>query len=72
MNTGILTLMDFYRCPHTGQLIESMKSDDKVFCSCGKPNSKCPSEAPHHHVKRFLERVTAEQYLEEKQKNRAR
>lgn len=53
---------DFFRCPHTGRVIEGMKHDDKVMCGCGKPNPRVPTEAPHHHVKRFLERATVDQY----------
>lgn len=28
------SMLDFYRCPYNGRLIEANKGDDKVICKC--------------------------------------
>ena len=55
----------FYRCPTTGRILEQLPGDDKVLCSCGTSNPRCPTEHPGVHVVRFLEQTTAEAYIDE-------
>ncbi len=56
-------LLDFFRCPNSGRVIDGAKHDDKVLCGCGVPNPRVPTEAPHHHVRRFLERATVDDWM---------
>ncbi len=58
----------FYRCPTTGRILEAMAGDDKVLCNCGMSNPKVPSESTHQtgvHIRRFLVRATAEEYVDQ-------
>jgi hypothetical protein len=53
---------DFWICPNNNQVIIGMKHDDKVLCGCRTPNPSCLTEAPGHHVKRFLKSATVDDY----------
>jgi hypothetical protein len=66
-------LFDLHRCPTTGRIIESDKSDDKALCHCGQTNPKVAAtgctESPNTHIKRFLTVATAEEYVAERYDN---
>ena len=53
-----------FKCPVTGgNIMESSRDDDKVLCSCGKPNPSAPEgiqeveRRTHTHVVAYLQRV---------------
>jgi hypothetical protein len=60
-----------HRCPNSGLVIESMGSDDKAMCGCGKPNPKVPTEIPGLHVKRFLASASVDEYIRQEEKRRS-
>ena len=43
-------MIELYRCPNTGKIIELMTGDDKAFCNCGKANPKVPTEPKGLHL----------------------
>jgi hypothetical protein len=48
--------MEFFRCPNTRKILLLPRGDDKVICSCGKPNPNVPTEHPGlHQVKTGLD-----------------
>lgn len=75
MNRDLIRAMGavFYRCPNSGRVIgPSSPNDDKVLCGCGKPQPasrgyrsgvRAFAEPPGTHVKRFLPRATADDYI---------
>jgi len=61
---------DLFRCPNSGKIIDGEPGDDKVVCPCGKQNPKTPyreatTACVVHHVKRYLEPATADEYLDQ-------
>jgi len=57
----------FFKCPTTGQILEQLPGDDKVLCGCRVSNPKAPTERTEHtgtHIVRFLDAVTAEEYVD--------
>ena len=58
-------MCDFHRCPNDGTIISSPKDDDKALCRCGKVNPQIPTEYPGVHIKNFLRRATAEEYIKQ-------
>jgi hypothetical protein len=58
-------LLDFHRCPNTGKILHSTKSDDKAFCRCGRPNPSLPNETPHAHFKERMALATVEDFIEQ-------
>lgn len=63
---ALLMLGGFYRCPTTGRILEALPGDDKVLCSCGRPNPAAPQERTHQtgtHVVRFLRAASVDEYL---------
>lgn len=64
----------FYRCPTTGRIIEGLTGDDKALCNCGKSNPKVPDEMTERtgtHIVRFLEKVTAAEYIDQRDRDLA-
>jgi len=63
-------LCDFHKCPYTERVIDSPKHDDKVLCGCRKTNprvhavghSEAVSASSVHHIKRYLNTATAEEF----------
>jgi len=58
-------IAEFFRCPNTGKVIEGMPHDDKVICYCGRSNPKVQEavQGVVHHIKRFLEPASVDEYL---------
>jgi hypothetical protein len=54
---------EYYRCPTTGEILESLPGDDKVLCGCGKSNPKIKTREATFgsggvvHIVSFLEKV---------------
>lgn len=60
----------FYRCPNTQRIIEALHGDDKAQCNCGRSNPRVPQEQTERtgvHIIRFLQSVSAEDYVREKE-----
>lgn len=53
---------DTYRCPNSGRVVEASRGDDKVICSCQRPNPFCAYEVKHNirglHQVSFLKKAT--------------
>jgi hypothetical protein len=64
-------LLDFHRCPNTGRVLHSTKSDDKAFCRCGRPNPHLPNETLHAHFKEFMAKATVDDFVEQELWNNA-
>ena len=65
-NTVLGRLIDLWRCPTTGRVIEGLLGDDKVLCRCGRSNPAVPTERTERtgvHVKRFLAPATEAEWL---------
>lgn len=63
-------LLDLWRCPTTGLVIEGLIDDDKVMCNCGRSNPRVPDEQTHRtgtHIKRFLEPATEAEWMAERE-----
>lgn len=69
------SLCDFFRCPTTGRVLDGLKHDDKVICGCGKTNpvvaARGHREAPGVHIKTYLERATADEWIKQEEERRA-
>lgn len=64
----------FYRCPTTGRIIEALHGDDKVLCNCGRSNPRVPAERTEQtgtHIIRFLAEVSVDDYLAQREADRA-
>jgi hypothetical protein len=64
----------FVRCPTTGRIIEFLEGDDKALCNCRTSNPKVPVERTEEtgvHIVRFLERATALEYVNQRERERA-
>jgi len=70
----VLATSDLFRCPNSGLVIDGAPGDDKVACACGKANPKTPyreaAAGVVHHVKKYLERATAEEFVDQEDKRR--
>lgn len=63
----------FYRCPTTGRIIEALQGDDKAICGCRRSNPRMPAEQTERtgvHIIRFLDQVTTDEYLDQREADR--
>lgn len=51
----------FYRCPTTGRVLEQLPGDDKVLCPCSPTGTHRVAE---------LERVSVEEYLDDRERRK--
>jgi hypothetical protein len=61
----------FVKCPTTSRILEVLAGDDKVMCNCGRSNPAVPQEQTEQtgtHIVRFLQRVSVDEYLEQREK----
>lgn len=61
----------FFRCPNTGRIVEALPGDDKVLCGCGRTNPAVPREFPGCHVRRYLAAATVDEYIDQREADRA-
>ena len=65
---------EFVKCPTTGRVLEVLRGDDKALCGCGRSNPAHPgerTERTHTHVVRFCEAATGDEYLAQRDRDRA-
>ena len=66
-------LVDFYRCPNSNRVIEGMKGDDKIICSCKKASPGADQRGAReavtgsvvHHIRALLPSATYEEWEQE-------
>jgi hypothetical protein len=55
----------FWKCPTTDRICEQSPGDDKVLCTCRRPNPRVPTEYPGVHIVTFLEPATVDEWLDQ-------
>ena len=65
----MLRLCSFHRCPNNGEVLEADKTDDKVFCDCGKQNPRASREDVKGrvvlHLKSLLASATVDEFIKQ-------